>query len=115
MKMETPKMDVVRFQEADVIVASGDTKWYTTVANAGGADQNMSISIQAPGADSVYFDYKALQEGEHTLILENKTFTTSSGSASLYELIDDDDVGAVGSLASFNGLYWSLDGKNYQQ
>ena len=41
MKMETPKMDVVRFQEADVIVASGDDTLALTKFNNGEAGDAM--------------------------------------------------------------------------
>ncbi len=114
MKMETPKMDVVRFNESDVIVASGDPKlWTATVFNAGGANQNLSVTVVDPDNGSNSFSFTQLVSTENAQLLENKYFYKDNGNTSLIKLVDDDKQGAAGELGDFNGSYTSTNGSHY--
>lgn len=53
MKMETPKMDVVRFNEADVIVASPVPSRIDTVTISGVGDRNATNNFLTYGTTSL--------------------------------------------------------------
>ena len=114
MKMETPKMDVVRFKEADVLASSGEPKlWKTTVSYAGGADENLQVDVIDPDAGANTFDFAHLSAAENAHLLANKYYYIGNDSTSLIKLVDDDKANGAGSLSRFNGTYTSTDGNNY--
>lgn len=114
MKMETPKMDVVRFKEADVLASSGEQKvWKATVSFAGGADENLQLDVIDPDAGANSFDFAHLSAAENAQLLANKYYYIGNDSTSLINLVDDDKDGAAGALGRFNGTYTSTDGNKY--
>ena len=105
MKMETPKMDVVRFKEADVLAASpipGPVYHdYVKIANLGNGD----FSDNYANAMNTDYSFTDIHNGEvsHLLHLDS-TFNNGSDEKTLSELVNDtfkDDT----SYGSFNGLY----------
>ena len=112
MKMETPKMDVVRFKEADVLAASGDL-WTATLFNSGNADQNLGLQIVDPANNSNTFSFTQLASTENANLLDNKYFYKDNKSTSLIDLVDDDKEGAAGKLTGFDGTYTSTNGSHY--
>lgn len=112
MKMETPKMDVVRFNEADVIVASGElnTKWQANVYDVGGAKNNMGVKVTIPGQDPIDSNFEELEKIETVGWLAGARFyNTADDSATLKALIADDKTGGAGDYGRFNGNYESSD------
>ena len=112
MKMETPKMDVVRFEEADVIVASGvfNTNWKADVADCGGTKANMSVTVTKPNEKPTYTNFEELVEIEKINWLAGATFyNTANDYATLVQLIDDDKTTGEGQYSRFNGYYESSD------
>ena len=121
MKMEMPKMDVVRFQEADVIVASGtpvDNNFYTTLGAWGGTSKNATIKISQ--GKNVLFDYNwdQLNSAEGAKIIDNnKYYSRGDKSVSLADLYADEKLENPLHAAEyeyFNGSYISSDGINYR-
>ena len=106
MKMETPKMDVVRFKEADVIVAS-PTPVPTridsvTLSGLGNSD----FSDNYANAMNQDFSFDAISKGQasHMLHLDSLFNIGGNNEKSLNELVTDtkdDDT----KYAEYNGLY----------
>lgn len=115
MKMETPKMDVVRFNESDVIVASGDQQlWTATVFNAGGTvKKDMGLLVVNPDNSSNSFSFTQLVSTENAQLLDNKYFYKDNSSTSLIKLVDDDKDDGKGELSGYNGTYTSTNGSHY--
>ena len=111
MKMETPKMDVVRFNESDVIVASG--LWTATVFNAGNAKEDIGLQVVDPNNKSTTFSYTQLANTEDANLLENKWFYKEEKSTNLLALVDDDRPEGAGALSAFDGTYTSTNGSHY--
>ena len=111
MTMTKPEMDVVRFSESDVIVASGNDKMTALVANAGGSKRNLSVTLKAPGQPAVPHAFEDLLKDENTAYAANPIFFNGNNDqATLHNLIDDDKDDGAGSLAAWNGYYESSNG-----
>ena len=99
MKMETPKMDVVRFNEADVIVASGDHRRMATLAgwaNGNPADATLSFT----NGSNVTYTWNQIQDmTEHDL--GGLNFTNASGNSATIEQLASDEE----SYGDWNGTY----------
>lgn len=100
MKMETPKMDVVRFKEADVIVASGeDLRQFSTLSGWGVDPINQaSVSFKTglDGAETVHgFDEIHSTPGMYGL-----TYNNGTTSIPLSVLAESD-----AEHSEFNGTY----------
>ena len=103
MKMETPKMDVVRFKEADVLAASPvpvDNRQFSKVAGWGDENLNQaSISFKTGinGAESVHnFD-----ELHRNPDMYGITYQNGSGKTVTLEQLAGSDAG----FGEFNGTY----------
>ena len=105
MKMETPKMDVVRFKEADVLAASPVGPVYhdnVTIANLG----NSNFSDNYANAMNQDFSFDAISKGQasHLLHLDSLFNIGGNNEKTLSELVTDtqkDDT----IYAEYNGLY----------
>ena len=105
MTMKTPEMEVVRFEETDVIVASGFPTKFGSVQNAGGAKGDLRVTVNGH-----LYDYDSLSTGikDHTLAIGNINFINGE-SRSLTDLYNDDE-----NNGSYDGYYESYDdGYNY--
>ena len=123
MKMETPKMDVVRFQEADVLAASGfATKFATLGAWGIGTQQDDSGKSDGwasyNGAQA--HTYSELVQLSNEQFVSGSTFYVGNSSTTISELLAndakdaDDTTRFDGSI--FNGNYTSTDnGITYRQ
>ncbi|PWJ71182.1 hypothetical protein B0O40_1047 [Ruminococcaceae bacterium R-25] len=109
MKMETPKMDVVRFQEADVIVASGDHNKMATLFGWGDTIQGNAKLTFSNGKTSEY-DWESLQNQKDDEMLGNLSFKNQAGStATLNQLASDEN-----SYGAWNGLYERTSAGHYE-
>ncbi len=108
MKMETAKMDVVRFTESDVIVASGFETVTGKVAYAGdGVGNTLEVTV----SNDHFYDYATLEKGQtdHMQDLGKVKFTVISGDTSATKTIAD--LFAHNSdNGYFDGDYVSTDG-----
>lgn len=103
MKMETPKMDVVRFQEADVIVASGiieDTRSFAKLSGwevdpVGKATVSFKIGANGTYTDHDYDEINKTPE-IYGLTFKNK----NNNEITLSELATTDE-----KYGEFNGTY----------
>ena len=105
MTMKTPEMEVVRFSESDVIVASGFPTKFGSVRNAGGVKGDLIVTINGN-----QYDYNTLNTGigDHIISIGDVTFT-NGGSKTVKDLLADDV-----NNSSFDGEYESYDdGYNY--
>ena len=105
MKMEMPKMDVVRFQEADVIVASSaPDRYLATLGNFGdGKSANGWLKITHNGVESTH-DWSALLDDNETGYAQNLTFN----GVSLGKLMENDTNNTCdGNYESTNGLNYT--------
>ena len=116
MKMEMPKMDVVRFQEADVLAASGDGYIQSRIAQAGGANENIVYTILPVGDVESVHGYSDLLKDSNTAYSANPSFTRGNQTTRLRDLVHDDEPTTSeanltgGDLGAwFNGLYESHD------
>lgn len=105
MKMETPKMDVVRFKEADVLAASPVGPVYhdrCTVANLGDGD----FSNNYANAMNQDFSFDAISKGQasHLLSLESIFNIGGTNEKSLNELVNETKTDDT-KYAEYNGLY----------
>ena len=117
MKMETPKMDVVRFQEADVIVASS-TPLFVTLSNLGNKNFNDNkASGKSTTGSSFELEFSDMQGGALAQLLNlESTFNNGTSSSSLKNLVDntskDNDDESYGA---YNGNYVWTDGEYLRQ
>ncbi len=110
MKMETPKMDVVRFGEADVIVASGNPveHRYATLSNWGTGSVGDATVSYSNGHDFTY-SYDSLNGLLSNGGLNgNQSYTSGGSTVTLGELVGGGD--ADGLFTGFNGVYETFDG-----
>ena len=107
MTMKTPEMEVVRFEEADVIVASGFATKFGSVQNAGGTKGDLKVTINGHS-----YNYDTLATGINDGIyagLGSINCSKDSNSKSLKKLFDDDE-----NNGAYDGYYESYDdGFNY--
>ena len=102
MKMETPKMDVVRFDEADVIVASGFATRTGRVQNVGGAAGDLIVTV----SDDHTYTYAALADAEkdHMQDLGSVEFVRNNVSKTIADLFANDTA-----YGDYDGYYESYD------
>ena len=112
MKMETPKMDVVRFQEADVLAASGPQPViehrYATLSNWGtGTVGDASVNYSNGHSHTYSYDelYGLLDNGA---LDGSQTYSVGGDSVTLGTLVRGGD--ANGLYSNFNGEYETFDG-----
>ena len=110
MKMETPKMDVVRFEEADVLAASGpDTRFYSYMNNWGGTSKDASLRIEQSGNTIANYDWQAIESGAASHLLnDGLTFNGTT----LHDLIEDEQKDTP-TYSGYNGEWVSTNGINY--
>ena len=114
MKMETPKMDVVRFQEADVLAASGiivnNRKNATLFGWENTVDGDATLTFtDAEGKNPTVHTYQELHQDPeiYTLVF----IKDADNSVSLSDLASREDT-----YGQFNGTYTrGTDGKYYWQ
>ena len=129
MKMETPKMDVVRFQEADVIVASSGPVDNDTVTLMNLGDKNYANNrVSGTAGTGFNLSFTDISNGSlaHLLNLDSE-FKNGSNIDSLRNLVDktkgtkvDENTYVDVDLSGynvFNGTYvWSeAEGKYLHQ
>ena len=110
MKMETPKMDVVRFQEADVLAASPvrDIVKLSDLGNDDFSDNN----AQGVGFNLNFSDIKNGQSA-HMLKLDS-TFKVGTTEQTLQNLVDNTYVSDSEGYKIFNGSYeWNNSESKY--
>ena len=117
MKMETPKMDVVRFQEADVIVASPNPKPlspYLTLSNMGNGDYSDNTAAGETTAGGFTLTFEDMKTGSLAHLLDlSSEFNNGKSQMSLQNLVDNtyensdpDEYGAFnGNYVWSNGVY----------
>ena len=111
MTMKTPEMEVVRFNEADVLAASGDQFMTATIAKAGGAKRDLTVTLAAPGQNAVPHSFEDLLADSNTAYAANPTFfNKNNDQATLHNLIDDDNDNGAGKYGAWNGSYYSDNG-----
>ena len=119
MTMKTPEMEVVRFNESDVVCASkpGPVQdiYYAEFGGLGPAAKNATLNITSNSGSSD-FSWDELEKIDKTHVLGQVIFyngtDTNAQWKSLYELIED-EMGPC-SYGQFNGAYKSTDeGRNY--
>ena len=107
MTMKTPEMEVVRFEETDVIVASGFPTKFGQVQKAGGDKGDLEVTINGHS-----YNYGTLATGLGDGVyagLGSINFSKDSNSKSLKNLFDDDV-----NNGAYDGYYESYDdGFNY--
>ena len=128
MTMKTPEMDVVRFNEADVLAASGDpvpdTRFVTFGSWGIGSQDNSSTkdgwATYTHGSSSSTYSYQQLENLADQNFNSGSTFKLQNGTATtLDDLLANDAKDADsrtfdGSI--FNGTYRSTDnGLTYWQ
>ncbi len=113
MKMETPKMDVVRFQEADVLAASSPLRDTAMLGAWGNQAQDNSGDTDGwakiNGGNT--HTYSELQTLAKERIYSNSTFWAGNDSTTINDLLANDTSDSRtfdGSI--FNGNYESSDG-----
>ncbi len=106
MKMETPKMDVVRFQEADVIVASGDAHKYLNISGLGVDGEATWTYTNGHTSVRSISDY-ADDKGNGTLVTGVKFYNANDVAVTLGEIVEGGD--ADGLYADYNGDYETFD------
>ena len=111
MKMETPKMDVVRFQEADVIVASSpvDNNFYAYTAGWGGTTGGASLKIVQGGNTIVDYDWNAINSGENAHLINNNISFDGLTLGTMYA----DEVTENPQYDAYNGEWVSGNGVAY--
>lgn len=110
--MRAPKMDVVRFTESDVIVASStvDNKYYAYMNNWGGTARNASMSIVQNDITLSSYDWTAISSSESARLLNGITF----GGTSIHELVEDESLDNP-QLTGYNGTWVSTNGQAYSK
>lgn len=110
MKMETPKMDVVRFKESDVIVASNgpvSPEYSADLSRAGGDAMDMSLAI-THNENYHSYDYAYLVDNQDAGLLAGVSFNNGTATKTLSQLLADDV-----NNGSFDGHYISYNGLSY--
>jgi len=109
MTMKTPEMEVVRFSESDVIVASGPVEHTNVrIQNLGtGKVGDASWTYTNGSTEVVGFDrYEA--DRKHGTLNGNVVYHSGNDSTTLGEIVSGGD--ADGLFTAFNGFYETLDG-----
>lgn len=110
--MKTPTMDVVRFTESDVIVASGDTfHEIVTLSNLG----NSNFDDNRASGTGFNFTFSDIRSGSiaHLLNLDS-SFNNGASEATLRSLVDSTYENDSEGYAAFNHTYeYNNDSKKY--
>lgn len=111
-KMNAPKMEVVRFKEADVIVASGVP---TTMSATGWNDGvKTNLILNYGGTD---YDYYKRQDLTDLVIAKGQTnsvYTSKGKTYTINQLFSSDKGSDDGSLTStLTGLTWDADNNRW--
>ena len=106
MKMETPKMDVVRFKEADVLAASPSPAPvyhdYVTLSNLG----NSNFDDNKAHAMNTDFSFSNIYAGEVSNLLHlDSIFNIGSDEQTLHQLAENTYKSDSSEYSNFNGLY----------
>ena len=113
MKMETPKMDVVRFKEADVLAASTptpvDNNFYAYTAGWGGATGGASLKIVRSGNTIVDYDWDAITSGETANLINNNISFDGLTLGNMY----NDEITDTPQYDAYNGVWVSGNGVAY--
>ena len=116
MTMKTPEMEVVRFNESDVIVASSVPVVEHTnvrIANLGTGivgDATWTYSGSAQGSTDVVDFATYDTERKHNTLRRDVVYSNDTHSTTLGDMIDGGD--AANLFTDFNGFYETLDGGN---
>ena len=112
MTMKTPEMEVVRFGESDVIVASStpiDDKYYSIMNSWGGKSKDASIRIVRNQQTVQGYNWSQIEAGDASGLLNvNLTFNGTS----FHDLIEDEKK-ETPVLSGYNGTWVSIDGIVY--
>ena len=113
MKMETPKMDVVRFQEADVLAASTptpvDNNYYAYTSGWGGATGGASLKIVQGGNTIVDYNWAAISSGEAAHLINNNISFDGLSLGAMYA----DETTDAPQYDAYNGEWVSGNGVAY--
>jgi hypothetical protein len=114
MKMETPKMDVVRFKEADVLAASPapvDNNFYALTSGWGGATGGASLKIIQHDEVIENYDWDRISSGEAAHLINNNINFDGLSLGTLYadECTDNPQYDA------YNGQWISSNGVDYRR
>ncbi len=114
MKMETPKMDVVRFKEADVLAASPvpvDNNFYAMTSGWGGATGGASLRIVQNENTICNYNWDAISRGEAAHLINNNINFDGLSLGTLYE----DECKANPQYDEYNGEWISSNGVDYRR
>ena len=107
-KMRTPKMDVVRFKEQDVIVASGgNSLTISNVADANIGDISIKFNGKTYGQNGISLDLldSALTSAGFTQGYFTHIFIENGGAKEIYGLIDEELNPMDPAESKWNGTY----------
>jgi len=111
MTMKTPEMEVVRFSESDVIVASGPSPItehrHVTITGLGTGSVGDATWTYTNGSTSVV-NIKKYEEDKHNGTLNGHvTYYSGNDSTTLGDIVSGGDTDGLFTL--FNGYYETLD------
>lgn len=112
MTMKTPEMEVVRFNESDVIVASGpvvDNNFYATTAGWGGTTGGASLKIVQNNVVLEDYDWNRIKSGEASHLINNDINFDGLTLGKMYE----DEVKENPQYDAYNGEWISGNGIDY--
>ncbi len=111
MTMKTPEMEVVRFNESDVIVASGpvDNNFHATTTGWGGATGGASLKIVKNNEVLADYSWDRITAGEASNLINN---SINFGGVSLGTLYAD-EITEKPQYDYINGSWISNNGIDY--
>jgi len=110
--MKTPEMEVVRFSESDVIVASGPVPGpsehrYVTISNLGTGSVGDATWTYKNGSTSVVTFDRYVEDKEHGTLFGGVSYHSGNSSTTLGAIVAGGD--ADGEFVDFNGYYETFD------
>ena len=113
MTMKTPEMEVVRFNESDVIVASGpvDNNYYATAAGWGGATGGASLKIVQNNSVLADYNWSQIKAGEASNLINNNINFNGLTLGEMYE----DEITEHPQYDAYNGEWMSSNGVDYSR
>ncbi len=114
MTMKTPEMEVVRFNESDVIVASGtpvDNNYYATTAGWGGATGGASLKIIKNNVVLDDYTWDRITAGEASNLINNNINFDGLTLGEMYQ----DEITANPQYDAYNGNWRSSNGVDYKR
>ena len=116
MTMKTREMEVVRFNESDVIVASSpvppvDNNFYATTAGWGGETGGASLKITQNNTVLADYDWTAIVGGEASNLINNNIYFNGKSLKELY----DDEITDHPQYDAYNGDWISGNGVDYRR